>query len=161
MRDKDTSHIHNWIRCTSGYICLYFISKITKFIWLSSQIYLKLYSCREYVAIVPLCSTCRMYTVSCCCFLLNLNRMMHNMRADAHYIHGRASYKLASDEDSDALPWVFVVQTHPLFPQTNITSIFLTRDRGRKSWQLFHVRRVRRSVMSMHLGLKWTISPTE
>jgi hypothetical protein len=55
------------------------------------------------------------------------------MGADAHCIHGRASYKLASDEDSDALPWVFVVRPHPLFPQTNITSVFLTRDRGRKS----------------------------
>jgi hypothetical protein len=84
------------------------------------------------------------------------------MRADAYYIDGRASYKLASGEDSDALPWVFVVQPHPLFPQTHTTSIFFfTQDRGRIGWQLFHVRPVRRFVMAMHLGLKWTISYVE
>lgn len=160
--DQDTSRAHNWIYYTSGCIYLFFVSKITKFIWLSSQIYLKLYSCREYVAIVPLCSTCRIYTVLCWCFHLNLNRIMHNMRADAYCIDGRASYILASDEDSDALPWVFVVQPHPIFPQTHTTSmVFLTQDRGREGWQLFHVGPVRRFVMPKHLGLKWTISPAE
>lgn len=117
--DQDTYRTHNWIHCTSDYVYLFSVSKITKFIWLSSQIYLKLYSWREYVAVVHLCPTCRIHIVVGWCFHLNVNRMVHNMRVDAYYIDGRASYKLASDEDSKALPCWFVVQAHPLPFSTN------------------------------------------
>jgi len=88
---------------------------------------------------------------------------MHNTRAEAYSIDERASYKLVSVEDFDVLLWAFAVLPHPFFHKHTLYICYFLGwgDSSRKGWQLFHRRPLRRFVMSMHLEVKWTISPTD